>query len=278
MWTLAPPDVSEADAQLTTALTFANGQPVYLLTAAERAAVSAVYQAYDALLGKPAASLTPDALTACRSYIRDSYNQVQIGGRLATLRSTILASTDTCPYCGFGEPTELDHYLPKIDYNELAIYPRNLVPSCGPCNNAKRAVVPTVGGAAGFIHPYFEELPNVAFMKADVIFAAGSLDVTFRIDATALGPALAQMLQYQLDRLKLVERYHRQVNKFLFEQRTAILMFAEMGLTPHELSLYFTKSAISLARNFGRNDWRAVLFNALAANAGFCAAPELYLG
>ncbi len=69
-------------------------------------------------------------------------------------------------------------------------------------------------------------------MCADVGFAAGALDVTFRIEAGILNPALAQMLQFQLGRLKLNERYPRQINKFLFEQRTAILMFKEFGPIP----------------------------------------------
>jgi hypothetical protein len=278
VWTLPPPDISDAHAQLTTALTYANGKPVYALSAVERAAVLAVYQAYEALLGQPDSSLLPTALGACRQHIRDGYNQVQIGGRLEALRASLLTSTDVCPYCGFGEPTELDHYLPKTIYGELAIYPRNLVPSCSPCNNAKRTTVPGAAPGPGLIHPYFQALPDEVFMRADVGFAGGVLDVTFRIDAKALNPGLAQMLQFQLDRLKLNERYPRQINKFLFEQRTAILMLKEQGLTPEVLTNYLLRSARSLTENFGHNDWRPALLEALAANVAFCAAPQDYLG
>lgn len=278
MWTLPAPDIIDVDGQLATALTYANGKPVYALSVIERAAVLAVYRAYDALLGQPDPSLLPKALAACRQHIRDGYNQVRIGGRLEVLRASLLTSTDVCPYCGFGEPTELDHYLPKTCYGELAIYPRNLVPSCGPCNNAKRAIVPGAAPGPGLIHPYFQALPDEVFMRADVGFAAGTLDVIFRIEAGTLNPGLVQMLQFQLDRLKLNERYSRQINKFLFEQRTAILMFKEPGLTPDALTNYLLRSATSLTENFGHNDWRPALLKALAANVAFCAAPEDYLG
>ncbi len=278
MWTLPPPDVADVDAQLTLALTYVNGVPAYALSPAERAAVLAVYQLYDDLLGQPDPGLTPVALTACRVHIREGYNQVQIGGRLASLRALLLASTDVCPYCGFGEPTELDHYLPKTQYDELAIYPRNLVPSCGPCNNAKRTIVPGVQTGPGLIHAYFQGLPDAVFMRADVDFAGGALNVTFRIEPAALTPALAEMLQFQLVRLKLNERYPRQINKFLSEQRTAMLMFKELGLPSVELTKYLLRSAASLAGNFGRNDWRTALLEALAANEMFCAAPDDYLG
>lgn len=278
MWTLPPPDIADVDQQLTTALTYANGEPVYALSPLERAAVLAVYQTYDALLGQPDPSLTPAALAGCRGYIREGYGQVQIGGRLAALRASLLASTDVCPYCGFGEPTELDHYLPKAQYEELAIYPRNLVPSCGTCNNAKRTIVPGVPPGPGLVHAYFQAFPDVVFMRADVNFTGGALEVTFRIEPAALTPALVAMLQFQLVRLKLNDRYPRQINKFLSEQRTAMLLFKELGLPPAELTAYLLRSAASLTENFGRNDWRPALLEALATNSMFCAAPEDYLG
>jgi hypothetical protein len=276
MWTLPLPNVDEVDQQLTIALTYANGQPVYRLSAAERTAVLAVYKAYDALLGQPGRDLLPAILAACREHVADGYNQVQIGARLAGLRATLLAATGVCPYCGFGEPTQLDHFLPKTTYGELAIYPRNLVPSCGPCNNAKRTDVAGARPESGLIHPYFQALPDLAFMHADITFAAGALDVTFRIETGTLDPRLTQMLQYQLVRMKLNERYPSQINKFLSEQRVAILMFKEFS--QDALAAYLAKSATSLAKSFGVNDWRPALVRSLAATPNFCAEPELYLG
>src|SRR3546814_13583997 len=87
-------------------------------------------------------------------------------GRAWFRRSVLLASTDACPYCGFGEPRDLDHYLPRSGYGELAIYPNNLVPSCSPCNNAKRTVVPGQGAAhgPGLIHAYFQALSDPDFL------------------------------------------------------------------------------------------------------------------
>ena len=278
MWTLPLPPVDGIDDHLTTALTLASGQPAYALSDVERAAVFAVYQAYDALLGQPGPALVPAALLACRQHIEAGYDQLQIGKRLGYLRASLLAKTDCCPYCGFGEPTQLDHYLPKTHFGELAIYPRNLIPSCGPCNNAKRTIVPGVGPQAGLIHAYFQDLPDIVFMRAEIAFVDGALDVTFGIEVGLVPQPLEQMLQYQLVRLKLNTRYPKQVNKFLSEQRTSILMFREMGADPAMLARYFMRSARSLAENFGLNDWRPALLNALAENAAFCAEPEIYLG
>lgn len=278
MWILAPQTPGELDASLDTALTLANGVPVYALTAVERAAVHAVYQLYDALAGQPDANLRPPALDLARPALEAAYGQVQIGGRLAGLRARLLASTDSCPYCGFGEVRDLDHYLPRSVYGELSIYPNNLVPSCGPCNNAKRTVVPGMGPAhgPGLIHAYFQPLPDQDFLRAAVSFVDGALEVEFHVDGAGMDPDLAAKLQFQLDRLKLNERYRKQINKFLSEQRTAMLMFNALGAGL--FGDYLVRSANALSDSYGRNDWRVALLRALSADAAFCAAPGLYLG
>lgn len=278
MWVLPAQAFDDLDEALDRALTLVNGTPVYQLSPEERAAIHVTYQRYDALLGQPHADLTPAALNSARPRMYTAYDQVQIGGRLAGLRARLLASTDSCPYCGFGEPRDLDHYLPRSTYGELAIYPNNLVPSCGPCNNAKRSVVPGMGGAhgPGLIHAYFQILPDIDFLKAGISFHEGSLEVLFRIDDAVLDPLLAAKLQFQLDRLKLNERYRKQVNKFISEQRTAILMLIDYR--PEVLSDYLRRCAGSLSVSFHRNDWRVALLRALSEDAEFCADPEAYLG
>lgn len=277
MWVMDSLNNEDFEAALDTALTYANGASVYELSAVERAAILGVYTLYDALLGQPHADLTPASTATARPFIEAAYSQVQIGGRLEGLRERLLASAIACPYCGFGEVRDLDHYLPKSDYGELAIYPRNLVPSCSSCNNAKRKIVPGVPHAygPGLIHPYFELLPDVEFLLAEVTFVGGALEVTFQIDPTQV-PAVADKLQFQLDRLKLNDRYPKQINKFLSEQRTAILMFESLGSAL--LTEFLIRSAADLADSFGRNDWRPALVRALSQNDEFCASPQLYFG
>jgi hypothetical protein len=277
MWTLPPEAKGDPDADLVRALTYADGQPVYALSPVERGAVEIVYQLYDALLGQPHADLTPATLDAARDSLRGAYNEVQVGARLADLRERLLGSTDLCPYCGFGEPKDLDHYLPRSRYGELAIYPPNLIPSCNPCNNAKRTVVPELDNAAapGFIHPYFQVLPDRDFLKADVDFADGALQVHFRIEVAGIDPVLAAKLQFQITRLKLNKRYPKRINAFLSEQRVGILMVGALGEGP--LRDLLNKSADSVSEDFGRNDWRAALLRGLAADITFSREPELYL-
>jgi len=278
MWILNPPEVDDPNLVLDTALTYANGASVYALTKGERAAIHAVYALYDAMLGQPHIDLRPAQLDGARPSLEAAYGQIQKGARLEKLRDHLIAATDSCPYCGFGEPRDLDHYLPRSVYGELAIYPHNLIPSCGSCNNAKRTVVPGMGPGhgPGLIHAYFQELPDIDFLVADIAFGEGALTVRFRIDPGELDLLLADKLQFQLDRLKLNDRYEKQINKFISEQRTALLMLHE--LHPHLTSDFLGRSALSLAKRNGRNDWRVALLRALSLNADFCAEPQLYVG
>ncbi|ARU02447.1 HNH endonuclease [Yoonia vestfoldensis] len=276
MWVLETQLCDAVHDDLRRALTLVNGTPVYALSAEEWTAIEAVYRLYDDLGGQPDTALRPAALDAARPSLYEAYNQVQIGGRLADLRAHLLASTNSCPYCGFGEPKDLDHYLPRSVYGELAIYPNNLVPSCGPCNNAKRAVVPGIGPGPGLIHPYFQELPEADFLTAEITFEDGSLDVSFAIDYEPINPDLAAKLQFQLERLKLNQRYPAQINKFINEQCISILMLRELGA--ELVATWLRRNAVSLADSFHRNDWRVALMRALAEVPEFCANPAAYLG
>lgn len=278
MWVMEGQKTDCLDEELDRALTFVNGCKVYDLSDQERQAIHIVYDLYREMVGQPHPDLTPATLDGARQALHDAYGQVQIGGRLENLREKLLASADECPLCGFGEPSQLDHYLPRSAYGELAIYPNNLIPCCGPCNNSKRTVVPGLGAAhgPGLIHPYYQELPDIDFLKADALFEGETLSVTYLIDTVGIDEGLARKLQFQLDRLKLNARYRKQVNKFLNEQRTAMLLFGTESA--ERLSEYLRTSAVNLARSFHRNDWRVALLKALAETPEFCEHPELYLG
>jgi hypothetical protein len=276
VWSLPAPLTNGVIDQLNTALTYANGTPVYQLTAPERQAILAVYAAYDQLAGQPNPQLLPVALAGCADHLEGAYNQVQKNARLATMREGLLSATDVCPYCGYGDPTDLDHYLPKNVYKALAIYPRNLVPSCGPCNNAKRAYVPAAG--TGFLHTYLEALPQVPFLSAQVQYAAGSLRVTFAIDPANIGQPLADRLTFHLDRLSLNDRYIRQINKFLSEQRPGLKHLLGVPGSPALLANYFNEAANDFDGLFGLNDWRAALFRGLSGSAPFLHSAKQYFG
>lgn len=60
-----------------------------------------------------------------------------------------------CPFCGFGQASTLDHYLPKARFPILSVLPWNLVPACKDCNTGKNAATATAQDQQT-LHPYLE--------------------------------------------------------------------------------------------------------------------------
>lgn len=274
MWTVRVPDVGDIDEQLRTALTLKNGEVVYGLSPAERAAVHALYADYDLRLGEPDDALRPAALAGCANALHGAYAQIQKGKRLASLRSRLLSAVMECPLCGTGDATTLDHHLPKETYHALAINPRNLVPSCQPCNRAKGTLAAEPGH--GMIHAYFQALPAVTFLRAGVTFEGGSLEVEFAIDPEVLDPDLADRLTFQLDRLKLNARLPDAINIFLFGLKTAVRQFRGDPGERDLLHDFLRACADTLDEDFGLNHWRAALLRGLAACEDFLDDPWAY--
>lgn len=275
MWKVRLPDTGDIDDQLDAALTLKNGEKVYDLSVGERDAIHSLYVDYDQRLGEPDAALQPAALAGCADALHGAYNQIQKGKRLETLRDKLLSAVMECPLCGSGDATTLDHHLPKDDYRALSINPRNLVPSCQPCNRAKGTLAAVAG--QGMIHAYFQELPNVTFLKADVTYATGSLTVVFSIDPAGLSQLLAARLTFQLNRLKLTERHPDAINIFLFGQKVAFQLFRDKPGERDLLRQFMLVSANTLDQDFGLNHWRAALFRGLAACDAFLDDPWTYL-
>lgn len=275
MWKVKLPDTGDIDDQLNAALTLKNGEKVYDLSDVERLAIRSLYADYDQRLGEPDVALQPTALAGCADALHSAYNQVQKGQRLASLRSKLLSAVIECPLCGSDDATTLDHHLPREDYRALAINPRNLVPSCQPCNRAKGTLEAVFG--QGMIHAYFQAIPDVTFLKADVTYATGSLTVMFSIDTMSLPQPLADRLTFQLDRLKLNERHPGAINIFLFSQKLGFLLFRGKPGERDLLRQFMLDSANTLDQDFGLNHWRAAILRGLAACDAFLDDPWSYL-
>lgn len=74
--------------------------------------------------------------------------------------SLLLAHTE-CPFCAIGAPKNLDHFLPKGEFPQYAVFPYNLVPSCLDCNLGEKSDDVAQVAEAQIIHPYSDE--NIYF-------------------------------------------------------------------------------------------------------------------
>ena len=72
-----------------------------------------------------------------------------------------------CPFCGYCDVDQLDHYLPKSKYPLLTVLPINLVPSCPYCNGGKNAEI-AEKPEDQILHPYYD---HCLIMETQWIFA-----------------------------------------------------------------------------------------------------------
>lgn len=274
MWLVEAPDVSDVGVQLDKALTRADGRADYELSVVEREAILHLYQRYDELGGEPDGTLMPEGIEMCSRALLAAYGQIQKGGRLARLRGHLLSAVQECPLCGFEAATTLDHYLPKELYQALAIYPRNLVPTCQPCNRAKGTLHPMPG--QGMTHPYFHSLPAVTFLIANVEYSEGSLSVIFSINRDLLPQAMADRLEFQVQRLSLNQRYVSPINIFLFSLKPSLKMLRGMVGESDRIREFLLASSEDYDMDFRLNHWRTALLRGLASSEAFLADPWAY--
>ena len=277
MWKLPLPDrkLNDIDAQLDTGLTHVDGTADHALSAAERQAIHDLYATYDHFLGEPNPNLASVELAACEDAIHDAYDQVQKGGRLKKMRGSLLRAARECPLCGAAPATTLDHYLARAQYKPLAINPRNLVPSCQPCNRAKGTLVQTAG--QGMIHAYFQALPTATFLRATSTYLDGALTISFEIDGAAAPSPLYERLTFQLTRLNLDERLVDSINIMLFTLKPALEMFRGLPNEREQIREYLLGAARSYNRDFALNHWRAAVVLSLSECEPFLDDPWNYL-
>ena len=269
MQSLPRPSRELAHQHLATAFN-SQGQSAYPITGPELDNIMLLYDAYDNLSGAPDESLKGMNLDeALRSAILAAYDLTQLGRTLSCVRASLMREVEQCPICGIAPPNELDHYLPKSSFNPLSIYVRNLIPICGTCNKKKGSTVADTPQHL-FVHPYFEDLPPNRFMRADVSIEDDGLLVEYEVDSDANVPIeLHRRLTYQLQRLKLNERYASEINLYLVGHTTSLRGAYRSGGAAAVRTFLRMQSQVEFAC-FHPNHWRPVLLRSLKDHQEFC--------
>lgn len=193
---------------------------------------------------------------------------------MTALRGDLLKriSVARCPSCGISESSTLDHYLPKEQYPEFSVFPKNLVPSCAVCNTRKRDRILDEGtNVRMFLHPCYDAIPDTAFLAVRARIEADALILSYRL-TQPVGMALQtfQHLRSHFNELDLADRYRRMGLEHLGGQYPALRRAYGSGEDARRVAKKLVEGAEDFEQASGRNYWLAKLYRALAANDDFC--------
>lgn len=241
------------------------------ITLAELDQIIALYDLYDQDRAAPNDAFRgeefPDTLIDA---LYKAYDLTQETRKLSSIREILFKNISLCPICGIDPAVELDHHLPRSVFKPLSIYTRNLVPTCHACNHAKLAGFGEQDeDEKRYLHAYFDELPDIRFLVADVEIRDSGLVVRFRILADLeLPEGFAERLEEQMTVLKLNERYQQEINLYISSHAVSLhLQYSVSG--KDSVRSFLNLQSRHEQRAFYRNHWRPTLLAALAQHDEF---------
>ncbi|MEN5290209.1 hypothetical protein [Stenotrophomonas lactitubi] len=177
-----------------------------------------------------------------------------------------------CPFCGIGESTTLDHYLPKEKYPEFSVFPKNLVPSCGYCNTRKSDRILLRGSTVRmFLHPCFDVIPEDIFVVVKARMKGGALALSYTVRRpNGMKLARFQHLQSHFKEMNLADRYRRMGLENLGEKYPSLRRAYGNDKDPQRVAKALLEAAGDVAESKGENYWLVRLYRALAEVEVFC--------
>ncbi len=165
------------------------------------------------------------------------------------------APKNRCPLCSQLPVSTVDHYLPKSKYPAMAVYPRNLVPSCVRCNGYKLAKSDELT-----LHPYYDNIENIRWLKC-VLIDGEAISVEFDVWENVVPASLRQRMASHLKNVGVGELYQVSALSHLADTRHRLCEIGNAGgaaaVHAHLLE------ELNSRRSYRLNSWGTALYTAL---------------
>lgn len=196
-----------------------------------------------------------DKADVIREQYKKTYN-TRGSNQLYYVRRELIANVQKCPYCSINKPSQLDHFVDKSKYGQLATCRLNLVPLCSICNWLKSSK-----DYSGFTHPYYQTFPKQPFLIAVCRIVKQRVVFDFRIDsAVIIDECLFNRLNNQVNATKLQSRLREATQEFIYNE------FANcFASNKKELETYLDCEERKMCRIYHLNDWRTAVIRGLKA-------------
>lgn len=182
-------------------------------------------------------------------------------GRSRYLSIRQSAPNGRCPLCSQLPVSTVDHYLPKARYPGLAVFPRNLVPACGRCNECKLAE-----SSALTLHPYYDAVQAIRWLKC-VLLDGNTVSVSFDVWEDVEPSSLRQRMLNHLEYVGVGDLYRASALSHLCDIRQRLTDMGDAG-GPEAVREYLQEELESRCA-YRLNSWGTALYSALSTEEWF---------
>jgi hypothetical protein len=205
-----------------------------------------------------------DDLIALYSYSSKNMQALKI--KLTTDESNRVINT--CQNCTIGEISSFDHILPKEEFAEFSVNPKNLFPSCFICNGHK-SVVWRKDGKCVFLNLYLDQLPPIQYLFVKVKLEANNIRTKFYIEnRNRIDTDLYEKIFNHYNKLNLCQRYDENIDNVI----TPLISSINASKTILSVDEIIKLAVETSTRNkvaYGFNYWKSILEIELVNNEYF---------
>lgn len=189
-----------------------------------------------------------------------------------------------CPFCGIGDPSTFDHYIPKDSFPQFSVFAPNLIPCCSTCNTLKSEKWLNESSSRRILSMYYDELPSMAIIKAELTIKNNCPKVKFsygvnNIDQTLSNYDNKETIISHIAELNLFERFTSASNVIISE---TISIMNECGIEDVEIiKLRINENYLGCRRVYGGNYWKTALYKSMIESDEFllfCSDQKLVVG
>jgi len=175
---------------------------------------------------------------------------------------------NTCQNCTINAVNSFDHVLPKDEFSEFAVNPKNLFPSCTECNGYKSKNWRRAGNAL-FLNLLLDVLPQEQYLFAEPAIVNGDIKVRYKVDNPhGIDPDLFKLIDSHYDKLHLSKRFTENSGDIISELVHSILSVKDVLGEADIRNMVITKAELDM-KKYGRNYWKAITSAALIGSDEF---------
>ena len=202
-----------------------------------------------------------DALKSCYS-VGTAALSTHKDSILLALKVQSEINVQRCAYCMLNDPRTWDHYMPKDDFPEYAVYHPNLLYICFGCNQRKSNHFHNIDLL--YCHPYFSVDAEHALLHCNVIVKNGKLAIKYYGAALGKLSAAGEIAQRHLLGLSLIDRFQGEASSTVSGLIGELREHFPTGVSVASLQRILERRYAEARLNLGSNAWDSRLWHGLA--------------